>query len=191
MKTNLISSHSLLRMDCSRSNDIKNGKTPLDLADNDACRELLEHHNAALGSLNANPTGLVLATLAHCAGKEPSDVAIPSLRAYHFDPSFLWAPPIAREAVFAWARDAYTAQVATTVPPFLGLSDDCIGDVLDYLQSKTLRPGMMNIVAESSSPEAHAWVCAIITAAIAVSVAILLETVSECHLESTAAIIVY
>jgi hypothetical protein len=136
-------------------------------------RELFEHYTKVFMTLTANPAALVSAALAHCnslAAPEIADHAMPlTLRAYHLEPPFLWAPPAARVAVQAWARDAFIVQLAAKTDPFPELPDDCAGDVLEYLELTMPREDMVYVVTHCSSPEAHSWVRTVIAAAIAVS----------------------
>ena len=151
----------------------KNGATPLDLATDDTCRDILEHHQAIFALVTEDPTILVTALLALCAThsdfEEPGPSSALSLRAHHFNPAFLWAPTAARSAVIAWALHVFIAQLAATIQLFEDLPDDCAGDVLEFF-------GMTHkeserIAKHCSSPEAHAWVCAVIAAAVVVGAA--------------------
>jgi len=93
-----------------------------------------------------------------------------SLRDYQLDPSFLWAPRAACAAVFAWVRSAAIAQSASTCEAFAELPDDCAGDVLEFILVTHLsRQESLHIATHSPSPEAHAWLHAVVNAAIAVS----------------------
>ena len=89
-----------------------------------------------------------------------------SLRAHQLDPAFLWAPPAARYAVVAWARDVFIAQHAGSIQPFERLPDDCAGDVLEFFGMT--RNEFDLIAKHCSSPEAQGWVRAVIAAAVAV-----------------------
>ena len=91
-----------------------------------------------------------------------------SLRARYFDPCFLWAPPAARSAVVAWARDALIAQHAGTTQPFERLQDDPAGDVLEIFGMAMTRTDALHIAQHCSSPEARAWVRAVIAPAVMV-----------------------
>jgi len=148
----------------------KNGATPLALATDDTCREILEHHKAIYASVTEDPTTLVAAALAHCATlSASSEEPLPamSLRAHQLDPAFLWAPPAARAAVVAWALDVFVAQLAATTQPFERLAVDCAGDVLEFF-GMTRNESDLN-AKHCSSPEAQDWVRAVIAAAVVVS----------------------
>jgi len=152
-----------------------NGVSPLDLAaPHSACRNLLEHHAAVLETLAKKTGELVSAAFAHCANLSASNEPVPeaalSPHEYQLNPSFFWASPDARAAVFTWAYAAYITQLATTTRPFLELPDDCAGDVLDYFVVEMARSDSFCIATHCSSPEAHAWVAAVVTAAVAVRV---------------------
>jgi len=144
------------------------------LATDDACRDLLKHHAAVLDTLKSTPEALVFAAIAHCGSLSASPMetdAVPALhdvRAYHFDPSFLWAPRSARTKVVAWAGDAFIAQIAGTMAPFSELPDDCVGDVLEYFEMNMPRAESLHLVAHCSSAEACAWVRAVVMAAVLV-----------------------
>lgn len=151
----------------------KDYRTPLQLATNGACRDLLGHHESILRILRVDSSAFVSAVVAHCAALSTPNSSAPetklTLRAHQLDPSFLWVPHI--EACidrFGWARDVYAAQVASNVQPFVDLPDDCAGDVLEYLEFKMTRAEVLHVVTHCSSPEAHAWVCEVATAAIVV-----------------------
>jgi len=154
----------------SRARD-RYGATPVDLTTDENCRALLEHHIAVLAVLNDNPDALVSAVVAHCAALSAPEArrleAVLSARAYHFDPCFLWAPAAARAALFAWVRDAFVVQLAATTPPFSDLPDDCAGDVLEFMELALPRANSQYIMEHCLSPEAHAWVCAMLTSAVA------------------------
>jgi hypothetical protein len=79
--------------------------TPLDLATDETCRTFLKHHCAALVAIAAAPVTLVSTAVAHCVGLYASVWAMPasnvSLFASQLGPSFFWAPPNARAAIFA------------------------------------------------------------------------------------------
>jgi len=145
----------------------KNGATPLDLATPDsACRDFLEHHATAFATIDANERELLTAAFIHYGTfSELKDCMPPerlSLRPCHFDPSFVWAPPAARAAVFGYT------QSATTIEPFADLPDDCAGDVLDFFDMILPRWIMLFLVTHYSSPGANAWIFEVLTAAIAV-----------------------
>ena len=164
----------------------KNGATPLDLATDDICREILEHHAAILATITKDPTTLVAAALAHCATLSASEERLPatalSLRAYQLDPAYLWAPPAARSAVVAWARDVFIAQHVGSIQPFERLSDDCAGDVLEFFRMTHNESEL--IAKHCSSPEAQDWVRAVIAAAVAVGAVRCFHT-KECTVPRT------
>jgi len=147
---------------------------PIDLAIDEACRELLDHHAPIIAEVDREASALVVAAHVHWANLSSSTVLLAtptlSLRAYHLDPSFLWAPLDARNAVFAWARGVSIAQLAATTQLFADLPDDCGGDVLEYLEVMMPRKVMLNLAAHSSSPKASAWVHLIVSAAAVVSI---------------------
>ena len=146
----------------------RNRAKPLDLATDDTCREILEHHAAVLIAITENLTMLVTAALAHCATLSTSMEQLPStaisLRAYYFDPCFLWAPPAARAAVFSWARSAYIAQLAANIHPFGALSEDCAGDVMEFFGMTHKETELL--AKHCSSLEAQDWVRAVVAAAV-------------------------
>lgn len=145
-----------------------NGATPLDLATDDACRDILMHYAGTYATLVENPSFLVSSALAHCANLSASvPTTEPSLRARQLDPSFRWAPPTARSAVIAWARAAFMIQLAATTQPFEKLPEDCAGDVLEFLETAVTCTEASHIVRHCSSPEASAWVRAVLAAAVA------------------------
>ena len=157
------------RLMCQRR---KNGATPLDLACDDTCREILEHHASVLATITEDSTTLVAAALAHCATlSASSEERLPamalSLRAHQLAPAFLWAPPAARAAVVAWAQDVFIAQLAATVQLFEELSDDCAGDVLEFFGMTRNESDL--IAKHCSSHEAQGWVRAVIAAAVVVN----------------------
>jgi hypothetical protein len=138
--------------------------TPLKLAIDDACREILEHHAAVHSSITDDSTTLVASAFALCATLSASKKPLPptalSLRSHQLDPLLLWAPPAARAAVVAWARNAFIVHFAPTTQPFEALSVDCAGDVLEFF-------GMTHnesecIATQCSSLEAQAWVGAVL-----------------------------
>ena len=90
------------------------------------------------------------------------------LHEYQLGPSFLWATPAARTTVFAWARDAFIAQIAANTQPFEELSDDCAGDVLEFLDTTMARAEILHVATHCSSTEAHAWLHEVLAAAITV-----------------------
>jgi len=124
--------------------------------------------------VHENPAILISTIRAHCTELSASGggVLAPelALRSYHFDPSFLWVPSVARGMVFRWARNVHVAQLASTTQPFLHLSDDCAGDVLEFLPMTMPRTESPHMVAHCSSPEAQAWVRAVL-AVVALEVA--------------------
>ena len=166
----------------------KNGATPLNLATDDACRAILEHHAAVLATIKKNPTALISAATAHCAALSASEesvltAALP-LHEYQLGPSFLWATPAARTTVFAWAGYAFIAQIAATTQPFAELSDDCAGDILEFFDMTMTRVEMLHVTMHCASPRACAWVHEILTAAITVRFNTLPSMKSAFDLES-------
>jgi hypothetical protein len=155
--------------------DHKHAAPLFDLATDGACRDLLTHHSAVLDTLKSTPEALVHAAAAHCASLAASatdftsEPALP-LRAYHFDPFFLWAPSCARAAVVAWARDALIVELAGPIAPFSELPLDCAGDVLEYFEMEMPRAESQHLVAHCLSPEAYAWVRAVVMAAVMVRI---------------------
>ena len=156
---------------------IQNGRTAIDLVTDDNCRTLLENHAAIVASVHASPSVLVSHALAHCAkvsaSKESTSATSAELSPvlYLLDPSFHWAPPAARAAVFAWARDVAQVQFATLeVHPFSELPDDCAGDVLDFLDFSMPHTEWPYIATNCTSLDAHAWVCAVVAAAVMVRI---------------------
>jgi len=148
----------------------KNGATALSLATDYTCRDILTHHKAICASVTEDPTKLIAAALAFCAthtdSEEPGPSSALSPRAHHFNPAFLWAPPAARAAVVAWAQLVFIDQFAATIQPFEDLPDDCAGDVLEFF-GMTYKESE-RIAKHCSSPEARAWVRAVVAAAIVV-----------------------
>jgi hypothetical protein len=155
----------------------KNGATPLNLATDDACRAILEHHTAALATIEDDPATFLSSLVTHCAAlsasKKPEPETVLSLHEYQLDPSFFWATPTARCTVFAWAQDTSIAHIAVTTQPFKRLPGDCAGDVLEYFDTTMTRMEMMKATTHNLSSEAHAWVREILAAAIAVRCTIL------------------
>lgn len=162
---------------------LKNGATALDLATDDTCREMLEHHAAVYASITEDPTMLVAAALAHCATLSASEKLLPatalSLRGHHFDPCFLWAPPAARAAVVTWAQHIFIAQLAATIQSFGQLPDDCAGDVLVFFGMAMTVKDFDLIGKHCSSPEARTWVRAVVAAAVVVG-AISFFCINQC-----------
>ena len=151
----------------------KGYRSPRQLATNGACRDLLEHHERVLRTLRRDPAAFVSAVVAHCAAlsspAEPAPKTKLTLRAHHFDPSLLWgARSDACFICFSWLYDVYAAQVASNTPPFVDLPDDCAGDVFEFLPMTMAREELLHVVAHCSSPEAHAWICAVAAAAVMV-----------------------
>jgi len=105
---------------------------------------------------------------------DSSSIPILALRAYQFrDPAFLWAPSNARARIFAWAQDVFASQLVALTEPFAELPEDCAGDVWEYLIETSLtRIEMQQIVSCCSSPEARAWIRAVVAAAYAANVAV-------------------
>jgi len=83
--------------------------------------------------------------------------------------------------VVAWARDAFIGQLAAATRPFLDLSDDCAGDVLDFLELAMPHTDLVHIAAKCSSPEAQNWVLAIVVAAAVVRIVIHLRGFTCLH----------
>jgi len=156
--------------------DIKDLKhiLPIKFANNSIFLELLEHHTHVLEVIEEDPKALLSAVRAHWetlrtnAPEALTPMVALSLRPYHFDPSFLWAPRAARNAVFSWARNVYTAQQAAMDKLFAEIPDDCAGDVLEYLEMSMPRTESFEVAAHGSSPEARAWVRAIVASAVVV-----------------------
>ena len=167
---------SLIQAGADTSITDSNGATSLDLATDETCLEILVHHAAILATIVDDPVVLATSVLAHCcilsASRElqTATTTLP-LRRHHLQPSFLWAPPAARAAVVAWARDAFIAQVAATTQPFVELPDDCAGDILDFIEMAMARTDALHIVINCSSSEAHAWVRDVVTAAFTAAIA--------------------
>lgn len=163
---------------------LQEGVKPKDLASG-ACRALLEHHYLAVQHLSIYPRDIIPAVIAHCTGSRVSMKFMPtvelsaskieeavqvlSLRTYHFnDPSFRWAPTNARASIFAWAQDVFAAQLVAIAEPFADLPEDCAADVWEYLiETAMTRIDMQHIVTNCSSPEALAWIGAVVAAAYA------------------------
>ena len=91
-----------------------------------------------------------------------------SLRAYQLEPSLLWAPPAAYSEVFTWACNVFIAHQAASAQPFMDLPDDCAGDVLEFLEISMTHMEMSKVNTHCFSPEAYAWVHAVVYAGIAV-----------------------
>jgi hypothetical protein len=155
------------------------GVTSLELASkttsfcNIFSRTALKHHAGILATLGNDPAALVSAAIAHCASLSSSTDPKPAkalpLRSYHLEPPFLWAPPAARASIIAWARDSFIIQIATTIPPFVELPDDCAGDILEYFDSQVTHGQVLHNAMHSFSFEAHAWVRAVVITEVAVS----------------------
>jgi len=161
---------------------IQNGRTPIDLVTDDTCRALLESHAAIVATVHSTPSVLVSHALAHCvklsASKETTSATSAELSPvlYLLDPSFHWAPPAARAAVFAWARNVAQVQFATLeVHLFSELPDDCAGDVLDFLDFSMPHTEWPYIATNCTSLDAQAWVCAVVAAAVKVRIEIFAE----------------
>jgi hypothetical protein len=144
--------------------------TPLGLACDDTCCEILGHHAAVLAAITEDPTTLVAAALAHYAPFSASEESLPvtalSLSAHRFDPASLWAPPAARAAMVAWALHVFIAQLAATVQLFEKLPDDCASDDLEFFEMTRDESDLL--AKHCSSYEARAWVRAVIAAAVVV-----------------------
>jgi len=150
--------------------------TPLELTTfGSPCRTLLEHHTSVHEVLLLKRGLLVTAALAYCAAPSSrANSSIPAtvlaLQAHQFDPYFLWAPTRERAAVAVWAQSTFIAQLVPNTEPFADLPDDCAADIVEYLKKVKSRAETMRIVSHCSTPEAHAWVRAVVVAAVAVSV---------------------
>ena len=66
----------------------------------------------------------------------------------------------------AWALHVFIVRLAATVELYRELSDDCAGDVLEFFGMTHLESEL--IATHCSSPEARAWVHAVIAAAVVV-----------------------
>lgn len=112
--------------------------------------------------------------IAHCATLSASKESVPastlSLRAHQLEPSLLWAPPAAYSEVFAWACNVFIAHQVTIAQPFMDLPDDCAGDILEFLEISMTHMEMLAVNVQCFSPEAHAWVHAVVYAGIAVRI---------------------
>ena len=151
----------------------KNGAVPLDLATDGTCRNLLKHHCDVLSSLAADPSKFARAALEHCTilsapDESAAESTVLPLCAYQLNPSFLWAPPAARAAMIAWARDVYIIQFATATEPCSELPDDCSGDIFEYLNLTMTRCESLHVAMHCSSSVACAWVHAIVKEAVMV-----------------------
>jgi len=139
-----------------------------------ACHAFLQHHAAILKFVTAFPDSLIPNAVAHCATLSGCVDAVSapalSLHTYQLKPSFSWAPSDARAAVFGWAQDALVVQVAAATEPFMDLPDDCTGDILEYFDLKLCRVDSQLIATKLSSPDARAWVRAVLIASVAVSI---------------------
>jgi len=144
-----------------------------ELTTDDACRDIINHHDCAYETLKANPRALISAAVAHSAAISAPDKAVPetllSLHEFFLMPSFSWTPAAAHNAVYAWARHAANVQLAVTAQPFSDLSDDCAGDILEFLEIEMTRAEALHIATHCSSPDARAWVRAIRSSVIVVS----------------------
>lgn len=147
--------------------------SPIDLATDVSCRDVIKHHTTLLDALQADPSALVPATIAHCSAfssvKELDQATALPLHEYHIEPSFSWAPRDARNVIFSWARDIYTVQIAAVTQPFVELPDDCAGDILEYFDLSMTRLELLNISANGSSSEAVRYINSILSEAITVS----------------------
>ena len=156
----------------------------------DTCREIVEHHAAVLATITEDPSILLIALAAHCGALSASEeLAVPStaltLRAHQLDSSFLWVPPASRAAIIVWAQDAYIAQHAGTITLFRELIDDCAGDVLEFFEVTMTRTEALHISTYCSSPEARAWVRAVVAAeVVANATAELVSAAAEGDFES-------
>jgi hypothetical protein len=59
-------------------------------------------------------------------------------------------------------------QLACDTPPFGDVSDDCAGDILEYLETAMTRAEALHIASHCSSPEAYTWVRSVVAEATAV-----------------------
>ena len=150
----------------------KDGATPFNLAAiGSACHALLEKHTVILEALKTDPAILIACAIEYLASPAAFNVpSLPPLQAYHFDPSFFWAPHAARVAVFKWARNALVVQLAAMTAPISDLPDDCAGDVLEYLEMAMPRAESLQVATCCISPEARAWMRKVAAAAAVVSV---------------------
>ena len=157
--------HDLLRMAAPRSTK------PLGVEMQRPCNRLLL---PALDAIAAAPATLISIAVAHCVGLSAPEWAMPasevSLFAYQLGPSFFWAPRTARAAIFVWARDAFIVQLAANTEQFAALSDDCAGDVLEFIELGMPRSEALHIATYCSSPEAHSWVRAVAAKAVVVRI---------------------
>jgi len=162
-----------LLMDIAHARACKNGATPLDLATDKECRDTLEHHAGVLLTVNGDPESLIAAAINHCAslsGYASTLSEFLTLKPYHYNSFSQWVPPVARETFSSFARDVFTAQVAANTQCFSGLPDDCAGDVLELLTTTTLeRTMLLEVITSCSSPEACAWVRAVVDDIVVVS----------------------
>jgi len=146
------------------------GATPLDVATDDDCRRILEQHASILVDVANDPGTLISAAIAHCATLSKSDLPRPatalSLWDYHLDSFFHWVPSSASHILSMKARDVYTAQVAANTQPFSELPDDCAGDILSFLKTTSTRTELLKFATHCSSPEARAWMHAVVVAAV-------------------------
>lgn len=100
--------------------------------------------------------------------KAPPEASKLPLRAYQLNLPFSWAPPDARNALFAWTRDVSIAITAADTEPFVEFFCDCRGDVLDCLEPNMTNDDTLHIAEFwSSCPEVCAWVREIEAAAVA------------------------
>ena len=143
-----------------------------DLADDDdACNDLLEHHADTITKIEYDELSIVSAAVSHCAALSSKSELAPetvlSLRTYQLDPSFLWPPVYIRDHVVAWARDFMIAQIAETFLLLSDLPDDCGGDIIEFLQLRMTRNELLDSSVHCSSPEARAWLRAVVVSAVA------------------------
>jgi len=151
-----------------------NWATPTALATTcSVCWALLKHLTINKATLTSHPELLVSVAAARCATLAASAETFPTtalfLQAYQLEPSFLWAPPEARNTLFVWAKNAFVAQLAANTLAFAELPDDCAGDVLEWFEMTMTRKDALHIATHCSSPEAHAWLREAVAAAVAVS----------------------
>ena len=85
-------------------------------------------------------------------------------------PFLLLGPRTARAAIFVWAQGAFIVQLAAKTEPFAALSDDCAGDVLEFIELGMPSAEALHIATHCSSPEACAWVRAVTAKAVVVRI---------------------
>ena len=149
----------------------REGIEPDQLVPDNRCSALFKHFAFVVAVLETNPATIVSAVAAYCAGKTSITTSelLPSLIPSQLTPPFLWAPQSGRAKIYEWARNAFIVQLAATTQPFTDLPDDCAGDILEYISMSVLRQDALHVLTNCSSPEAHAWVRAVLASALAVS----------------------